>query len=59
MASDNALGSNESARIGESAKSDEGAKEGASSAKGESDEQSVKGFVKMALGLDSETEAGV
>ena len=44
LASDNALGSNESARIGESAKSDE---------------QSVKGFVKMALGLDSETEAGV
>ncbi len=59
LATDNALGSNESARIGESAKSDEGAKEGASSAKGESDEQSVKGFVKMALGLDSETEAGV
>ena len=53
LASDNALGSNESARIGE------GAKEGASSAKGESDEQSVKGFVKMALGLDSEAEAGV
>lgn len=59
LASDNALGSNESARIGESAKSDEGAEEGASSAKGESDERSVKGFVKMALGLDSEAEAGV
>ena len=53
LTSDKALTSNESARIGESAE------EGASSAKGESDERSVKGFVKMALGLDSETEAGV
>ena len=53
LTSDKALTSNESVRIGESAE------EGVSSAKGESDEQSVKGFVKMALGLDSETEAGV
>lgn len=53
LTSDKALTFNESARIGESAE------EGVSSAKGESDEQSVKGFVKMALGLDSETEAGV
>ena len=59
LTSDSALGSNESARTGESAESDEGAEEGASGAKTESDEQSVKGFVKMALGLDSETEEGV
>ena len=59
LTSDNALVPNGSARTGESGESDEGAEEGASGAKSKSDEQSVKGFVKMALGLDSETEEGV
>lgn len=58
VTSDDALSSNDSARTGESDESDEGAEEGAS-AKNESNEQSVKGFVKMALGLNSETEEGV
>ena len=59
LTSDNALVPNGSARTGESGESDEGAEEDASGAKSKSDEQSVKGFVKMALGLDSETEEGV